>query len=157
MKRTHQLLVSDGSSITPSIRSGKITEISLKVDWNHRLNFCLKPPRIMEIFIALRRMLLVFRASRVPTKLFPQVMLEFDIIRPIRYNNNILTSNYKPTTIKIKMKKKRIRWEIPATLMLILKYGIKLLKSTIPLLNMCIFNILMTRISGLIPLKNIFM
>ena len=61
----------------------------------------------MEIFIALRRMLLVFRASRVPTKLFPQVMLEFDIIRPIRYNNNILTSNYKPTTIKIEMKKNK--------------------------------------------------
>ena len=72
-KRILQPWVFDGFSTIASIKNGKITGILHKVGWNHRLSFCLKHLKIMEIFIALRRMPLECRVNLVPSKLFPQV------------------------------------------------------------------------------------
>ena len=72
-KPIHPQSASGGSSITASIRSGKITETSARAASSHRLNSYPKPLKIMEIFIALPRMPSECRGSRAPSKLFPQV------------------------------------------------------------------------------------
>ena len=72
-KPIHPPLASGGSSTTASIRSGKITETSARADSSHRLNSYPKPPKIMEIFIALPRTPSECRGSRAPSKWFPQV------------------------------------------------------------------------------------
>ena len=64
----HQLWASDGFSTIVNTKSGKIMGISLRVGSNRRLNFCLKHLKIMEIFIALRKMLSVFKRSPAPSK-----------------------------------------------------------------------------------------